>query len=63
MPQITSYPACPWAALLFQPIVLLPGVARLSLPSAPKPREPAETVDVEGAHLLGHTWGNLLATL
>lgn len=40
---ITSHPAPPQAASLFQEFVtLLPGVAGLPLPSAPKPREPAE---------------------
>lgn len=41
--EITSYPAPPQAASLFQQFVtLLPGVAGLSLLSAPKLQVPAE---------------------
>lgn len=63
VPQIASHPPSPRTARLFRPTTLLPGMAGLSLPSAPKPLQLAETMEVEGTRFLGHTWGNSLATL
>lgn len=63
VPEIASHPTPPRAAPCFQPAALLPGMAGLSLPSAPEPRQPAETVEAEGACLLGHSGGNSLAAL